>query len=328
MSEYQLRINGVPQESIIKTILDITTYRVMVLNSEPSDSKPIVRDGRAVVNQPIAFMKTIVIDGTVYIGKYSVQPLMVPEPNPVLIQNGVIQFRVTQIIASPPKIQVTGYCLDDSAIWAFRKYWQELNWHYREQPQRPYYLGLPIQEKTYETTESSFEQVLRAFYLETFGEDGQRYPPLERVTLENELGIWILKENGFIHLIYIELVINSKSLAVRAWTGPQENYETKALLELCNLMFGFFDKLLGLPTSLPKLKLGEGELPPLVKPPKTQAEKLAAINRWDSTPENERPPFETWICENIGTTEDGTALFSENTVHGWRRYRNSDPSQT
>ena len=59
------------------------------------------------------------------------------------------------------------------------------------------------------------------------------------------------------------------------------------------------------------------------QPPKTKAEKLAAIEAWDSIPDYDRIPLEDWLEANFGLDPANGLAVQVQTFHGWRRYKKS-----
>ena len=57
------------------------------------------------------------------------------------------------------------------------------------------------------------------------------------------------------------------------------------------------------------------------KPPKTRAEKLAAVQTWDSMNKFDRPPITEWLETHFGLNEDGSLAVGESTFHGWRKLK-------
>lgn len=57
------------------------------------------------------------------------------------------------------------------------------------------------------------------------------------------------------------------------------------------------------------------------QPPKTKAEKLAAIQVWDSMNEFDRPVLAEWLESNFGTAPNGDLAVAESTFHGWRNLK-------
>jgi hypothetical protein len=57
------------------------------------------------------------------------------------------------------------------------------------------------------------------------------------------------------------------------------------------------------------------------QPPKTKAEKVAAIQAWDNLSELDRPLLAEWLETNFGSNPDGSLAVAESTFHGWRNLK-------
>lgn len=57
------------------------------------------------------------------------------------------------------------------------------------------------------------------------------------------------------------------------------------------------------------------------QPPKTKAEKIAAIQAWDSMNDFDRPLLAEWLEAYFGLTPNDDLAVAESTFHGWRKLK-------
>ena len=89
-------------------------------------------------------------------------------------------------------------------------------------------------------------------------------------------------------------------------------YLSKELLKVFDLIET------GAPVGANPQPVKQAKFSPLGRRPKTDAEKLAAVNTWDNLPKDDRPPLADWLSTYFGDNPAGPNV-AEPTFHGWRR---------